>query len=99
MSARKLILLIGPLYAWQGSLGAQRAVLARELSLKEIQEIDEKCQVELEAFVHGAMCISYSGRCLLSSYFTGRDGNRGACAQVCRWEFELREKKSSRTVL
>ena len=77
--------------AWQ-ELGAQRVVLARELSLKEIQEIDEKCQVELEAFVHGAMCISYSGRCLLSSYFTGRDGNRGACAQVCRWEFELKEK-------
>jgi len=77
--------------AWQ-ELGAQRVVLARELSLNEIQEINEKCDIELEAFVHGAMCISYSGRCLLSSYFTGRDGNRGACAQVCRWEFQLKEK-------
>lgn len=77
--------------AWQ-ELGAQRVVLARELSLNEIKEINEKCDVELEAFVHGAMCISYSGRCLLSSYFTGRDGNRGACAQVCRWEFQLKEK-------
>ncbi len=77
--------------AWQ-ELGAERVVLARELSLEEMREIREKCQVELEAFVHGAMCISYSGRCLLSSYFTGRDGNRGACAQVCRWEFQLKEK-------
>lgn len=77
--------------AWQ-ELGAARVVLARELSLAEIREMGEKCQVELEAFVHGAMCISYSGRCLLSSYFTGRDGNRGACAQVCRWEFQLKEK-------
>ncbi|MDD3395978.1 MAG: U32 family peptidase [Acidaminococcaceae bacterium] len=77
--------------AWQ-DLGAERVVLARELSLEEIKEINARCSVELEAFVHGAMCISYSGRCLLSSYFTGRDGNRGACAQVCRWEFNLQEK-------
>ena len=77
--------------AWQ-DLGASRVVLARELSLTEMAEIGKKCTVELEAFVHGAMCISYSGRCLLSSYFTGRDGNRGACAQVCRWKFALCEE-------
>ena len=63
--------------AWE-QLGAERVVLARELSLKEISEISEKTSVELETFVHGAMCISYSGRCLLSAYLTGRDGNRGA---------------------
>lgn len=77
--------------AWQ-DLGAARVVLARELSLAEIAEISAKTNVELEAFVHGAMCISYSGRCLLSSYLTGRDGNRGACAQACRWEYTLHEK-------
>ena len=76
---------------WE-KLGASRVVLARELSLAEIREIGAKTKVELEAFVHGAMCISYSGRCLLSSYLTGRDGNRGSCAQVCRWEFSLHEK-------
>lgn len=77
--------------AWQ-DLGAARVVLARELSLAEIAEIGAKTNVELEAFVHGAMCISYSGRCLLSSYLTGRDGNRGACAQACRWEYTMHEK-------
>ena len=77
--------------AWE-QLGASRVVLARELSLAEMQEIGAKTKVELEAFVHGAMCISYSGRCLLSSYFTGRDSNRGSCAQVCRWDFTLTEK-------
>ena len=61
-------------------------------SLEEIAQIGTKTTVELEAFVHGAMCISYSGRCLLSSYLTGRDGNRGACAQACRWEYTLHEK-------
>ena len=76
---------------WE-KLGASRVVLARELSLSEMKEIGSKTEVELEAFVHGAMCISYSGRCWLSSYLTGRDGNRGACAQVCRWEFGLTEK-------
>ena len=74
--------------AWT-ALGAERVVLARELSLAEIAEISEKTDVELEAFVHGAMCISYSGRCLLSSYLTGRDGNRGACTQACRWEYDM----------
>ncbi len=77
--------------AWV-NLGASRVVLARELSFREMKEIGSKTEVELEAFVHGAMCISYSGRCWLSSYLTGRDGNRGACAQVCRWEFNLTEK-------
>ena len=77
--------------AWE-NLGASRVVLARELSFAEMKEIGSKTEVELEAFVHGAMCISYSGRCWLSSYLTGRDGNRGACAQVCRWEFALTEK-------
>ena len=77
--------------AWH-DLGAERVVLARELSLEEIAQIGAKTSVELEAFVHGAMCISYSGRCLLSSYLTGRDGNRGACAQACRWEYTLHEK-------
>ncbi len=74
--------------AWE-RLGAERVVLARELSLDEIAEIGAKTDVELEAFVHGAMCISYSGRCLLSSYLTGRDGNRGACTQACRWEYDM----------
>ncbi len=77
--------------AWQ-QLGAERVVLARELSLAEIAEIGANTDIELETFVHGAMCISYSGRCLLSSYLTGRDGNRGACAQACRWEYTLHEK-------
>lgn len=76
---------------WE-DLGAERIVLARELSLQEIREIREKITADLEVFVHGAMCISYSGRCLLSNYFTGRDSNRGACAQICRWEFGLTEK-------
>jgi len=77
---------------WQ-ELGAQRVVLARELSLPDIQEIRGKVNLDLEAFVHGAMCISYSGRCLLSNYFTGRDANRGECAQPCRWKYYLMEEK------
>ena len=75
---------------WQ-ELGAERVVLARELSREEICEIRRHTSVELELFVHGAMCISYSGRCLLSSYFTGRDANRGSCAQSCRWKYALVE--------
>lgn len=76
------------------SLGAERLVLARELSLKEIREIKEAVgeNVELETFIHGAMCVSYSGRCLLSNYLTGRDSNRGECAQPCRWEYALYRK-------
>ena len=76
-----------------GEQGLERVVLARELSLAEIKEISDFCpETQLEAFVHGAMCISYSGRCLLSNYFNGRDANRGECIQACRWQYELREK-------
>lgn len=76
-------------------LGAERVVLARELSLDEIAEIRAKTpkELEIEAFVHGAMCISYSGRCLISQYMTGRDANHGACAQPCRWNYALMEEK------
>ncbi|MEG3071371.1 MAG: U32 family peptidase [Candidatus Syntrophopropionicum ammoniitolerans] len=73
--------------------GVHRIILARELSLEEISEIREKVDLELEIFVHGAMCISYSGRCLLSNYLTGRDANRGDCAQSCRWQYALVEQK------
>lgn len=74
---------------WQEQ-GVSRIVLARELSLKEIAAIREFCPgLELEAFVHGAMCISYSGRCLLSNYLDGRDSNRGACVQACRWRYRV----------
>jgi putative protease len=75
--------------------GAERIILARELSREEIKEIVEKTEgrVELEYFVHGAMCISYSGRCLLSNYFVGRDANKGDCAQSCRWKYQLVEEK------
>ena len=76
-----------------GEMGIERVVVARELSLKEISDIHEFCpEVQIEAFIHGAMCISYSGRCLLSNYFNGRDGNRGECVQACRWQYEIREK-------
>lgn len=75
-------------------LGAKRIVLARELSLEEIKEIRAALpkEVEIECFVHGAMCISYSGRCLLSNYLNGRDSNKGACVQACRWEYSITEK-------
>ncbi len=75
-------------------MGASRIVLARELTLTEIKEIRDYLpeNVELEAFVHGAMCISYSGRCLLSNYLSGRASNNGECIQACRWNFEIREK-------
>lgn len=72
-------------------LGAKRIVAARELSLGEIAEITSASDIEVEAFVHGAMCISYSGRCLLSAYFTGRDANRGACTHPCRWKYYISE--------
>ena len=80
--------------AWY-DLGAKRVILARELSLEEIREIRAKTpkDLEIEAFVHGAMCVSYSGRCLLSNYMTGRDSNRGACAQPCRYQYYLMEEK------
>ena len=80
--------------AWY-ELGAKRVVLARELSLEEIAQIRLKApkELELEVFAHGAMCVSYSGRCLLSNYMTGRDSNRGACAQPCRYKYALMEVK------
>lgn len=80
--------------AWH-DLGADRVILARELSLDEIAEIRAKTprELEIETFAHGAMCVSYSGRCLLSNYMTGRDANRGACAQPCRYQYALVEEK------
>ena len=80
--------------AWY-DLGAKRIILARELSLDEIREIRAKApkELEMEAFAHGAMCVSYSGRCLLSNYMTGRDSNRGTCAQPCRYQYALVEEK------
>ena len=70
-------------------LGVERVVLGRESSRDEIKEIIDKTGVEVETFVHGAMCASYSGRCVLSNYFTNRDANRGGCSQICRWNFDL----------
>ena len=76
-------------------MGAERVVLARETPMEDIYEIRANTprELELEAFVHGAMCVSFSGRCLLSNYLTGRDANRGACAQPCRWKYHLVEEK------
>lgn len=81
-------------YLFWWKQGAKRVVSARELSLAEIKEIREKIPdgMEIESFVHGAMCISYSGRCLLSNYFTGRDANRGACTHPCRWKYSIVEE-------
>lgn len=75
--------------------GVKRVVTAREMSLKEIRELKDKTpeDLDIESFVHGAMCISYSGRCLLSNYMTGRDANRGSCAQSCRWKYYIVEEK------
>ncbi len=83
---------------WQAAkffheLGAERIVLARELTCAEISEIKSHCAAELEIFVHGAMCISYSGRCWLSKFLTGRDANSGACTHSCRWKYNLVEEK------
>lgn len=77
---------------WE-EMGVKRVILARELSLEEIAAIRRRVEVQLEAFVHGAMCMAYSGRCLLSNYMTGRDANRGDCAQACRWHYALMEEK------
>ncbi|MDE7208051.1 MAG: U32 family peptidase [Lachnospiraceae bacterium] len=81
------------LFWWQQ--GAKRVVSARELSLAEIRQIRDRIpqEMEIESFIHGAMCISYSGRCLLSSYFTGRDANRGACTHPCRWKYAVVEEQ------
>jgi len=77
------------------SLGARRIVLARELTMEEVMRIRDNvpAEVELECFIHGSMCVSYSGRCLLSNHLTGRDGNRGMCAQPCRWNYVITEEK------
>ncbi len=82
-------------YQFWWNLGAKRVVSARELSLKEIREIRDHIpeEMEIESFMHGAMCISYSGRCLLSNYFTGRDANQGACTHPCRWKYAVMEEK------
>lgn len=82
-------------YLFWHKLGAKRVVSARELSLAEIKEIRSRIpeDMEIESFIHGAMCISYSGRCLLSSYFTGRDANQGACTHPCRWKYAVVEEK------
>jgi len=77
------------------SIGADRVVLARELTKNEIKEISDETDVELEVFLHGAMCTCYSGRCVLSNYFTNRDSNRGGCAQVCRFCFDLDKKRKT----
>ena len=81
-------------YRFWERLGATRVVSARELSIKEIKEIREHIsdEMEIETFIHGAMCISYSGRCLLSNYFTGRDANQGACTHPCRWKYSVVEE-------
>ena len=82
-------------YLFWHQLGAQRVVTARELSIVEIKEIRANIpdELEIETFIHGAMCISYSGRCLLSNYFTGRDANQGACTHPCRWKYAVVEEK------
>jgi putative protease len=72
--------------------GVDRIILAREVRLKDIKEIKESVDIKIEAFVHGAMCMAYSGRCILSAYINGRSANRGLCTQPCRWEYELYEK-------
>ena len=83
----------GSVAFWR-DLGASRAILAREMSLEDIKYIKNKVKnIEIESFVHGAMCISYSGRCLLSNYMCGRDANLGDCAQACRWKYHLVEEK------
>lgn len=80
---------------WHG-LGVRRIILSRELSLEEINEIHERVPgVELESFVHGAICIAYSGRCLLSNYFNRRDANQGTCTNSCRWEYDIHEEKGN----
>ncbi len=81
------------------SMGVDRIILSRELSLKEIKQIREACpEIELEAFVHGSICIAYSGRCLISHYMSGRDPNQGTCSHSCRWEYNIYEKDTERLI-
>ena len=77
---------------WQ-EMGAERVVLARECTKEDIMDIKNNTDIELEVFIHGAMCASYSGRCVLSNYLTKRDSNRGGCSQICRWDFDLLEEE------
>ena len=82
---------------WQ-SMGLKRIILSRELSLKEVAEIREECpDIELEVFVHGALCIASSGRCLLSGYMSHRDSNQGACTNTCRWKYNTQEARETST--
>ena len=82
---------------WQ-DMGLKRIILSRELSLKEVAEIRQKCpDIELETFVHGALCIAYSGRCLLSGYMSHRDSNQGACTNSCRWKYDVHEARETNT--
>jgi putative protease len=82
---------------WQ-SMGLKRIILSRELSLKEVAEIREQCpDMELETFVHGALCIAYSGRCLLSGYMSHRDSNQGSCTNSCRWKYDVHEARETST--
>ena len=87
-------------YLFWHQLGAKRVVSARELSLEEIREIRAHIpeDMEIESFIHGAMCISYSGRCLLSNFFTGRDANQGACTHPCRWKYPLQSFQNRRNL-
>lgn len=78
--------------------GAERIILGREATYEEIKEITNKVDVEIETFIHGAMCASYSGRCVLSNFFTDRDANRGGCAQICRWDFDLLDENKEALV-
>ncbi|MBA2869791.1 putative protease [Anoxybacillus calidus] len=78
--------------------GLERVVLARETSAEEIREIKEKVDIEIEAFIHGAMCIAYSGRCVLSNHMTARDSNRGGCCQSCRWDYDLYKLDSGKEI-
>ncbi len=80
-----------------GKRRGSRVVLAREVSAEEMKEMKEKVDIEIETFVHGAMCIAYSGRCTLSNHMTARDSNRGGCCQSCRWDYDLYQLEDSKT--
>ena len=82
---------------WQ-SMGIKRVILSRELSLDEIEEIRQQCpDIEIEVFIHGALCIAYSGRCLLSGYFNHRDANQGTCTNSCRWQYDVKNTRTDIT--
>jgi len=77
-------------------IGVKRIVLAREMTYEDIKNIKENVDIDIECFIHGAMCASYSGRCVLSNFFTNRDANRGGCAQICRWDFDLLDENKNK---